>query len=133
MVNQYIAVALGELNEKALDYNRGKVSECMQIVCTYLAWVKTDKIQKRLIGGLRLQKHKDFSFMPTESLQPLFTIPLVVEDLKDETAKQKNHVSKIESAALYATHINSTTSFLLKRCLIILNLSSNKLLIHFIS
>ena len=99
MVNQYIAVALGELNEKALDYNRGKVSECMQMVCTYLAWVKTDKIQKRLIGGLRLQKHKDFSFMPTESLQPLFTIPLVVEDLKDETAKQKNHVSKIESAA----------------------------------
>jgi hypothetical protein len=99
MVNQYIAVALGELNEKALDYNRGKVSECMQMVCTYLAWVKTDKIQKRLIGGLRLQKPKDFSLTPSESLQPLFTIPVLVEDLKDETAKQKNHVSKIESAA----------------------------------
>lgn len=99
MVNQYIAVALEELNEKALNHNRDKVAECMQMVCSYLAWVKTDKIQKRLIGGLRLQKPKDFSFMPTESLQPLFTIPLVVEDLKDGTAKQKNHVSKIESAA----------------------------------
>ena len=99
MVNQYIAVALEELNEKALNYNRGKVSECMQMVCSYLAWVKTDKIQKRLIGGLRLQKAKDFSFIPTVSLQPLFTIPVVVEDLKDDTAIQKSHVSKIEAAA----------------------------------
>lgn len=99
LVNQYIAVALEELNEKALNYNRGKVSECMQMVGSYLAWVKTDKIQKRLVGGLRIQKPKDFSFTPSDSLQPLFTIPVVVEDLKDDTATQKNHVSKIESAA----------------------------------
>jgi hypothetical protein len=99
MVNQYIAVALEELNEKALNYNRAKVSECLQMVCSYLAWVKTDKIQKRLIGGLRIQKPKDFSFTPADSLQPLFTIPVLVEDLNDDTANPKNHVSKIESAA----------------------------------
>ena len=99
MINQYIAVALEELNEKALNYNRAKVSECMQMVCSYLAWVKTDKIQKRLIGGLRIQKPKDFSFTPSASLQPLFTIPVVVEDLNNDTANPKNHVSKIESAA----------------------------------
>jgi hypothetical protein len=98
MVNQYIAVALGELNEKALDYNRSKVSECMQMVCTYLAWVKTDKIQKRLIGGLRLQKPKNFSLTPSESLQPLFTIPVSVDDLMDDTGKQNNVTTQIISA-----------------------------------
>ena len=98
MVNQYMAVALEELNAKALNYNRNKVSECMQMVCTYLAWVKTDKIQKRLIGGIRLQKPKDFSFTPSESLKPLFTIPFVVKDLKDEINEPENRVTQIESA-----------------------------------
>jgi hypothetical protein len=99
MVNQYIAVALEELNEKALNYNRNKVSECMQMVCTYLTWVKTDKIQKRLIGGLQLQKPKDFSFTPSKSFQPLFTIPVSVEDLTDDSTKKKNVSTQIISAA----------------------------------
>lgn len=99
MVNQYIAVALEELNDKALNYNRGKVAECMKMVCSYLAWVKTDKIQKRLIGGLRLSKPEDLSFKPSESFQPLFTIPVSIEDLKDDTSKQQNVSSQLISAA----------------------------------
>jgi len=95
MVNQYIAVALEELNEKALTHNRAKVAECMQMVCSYLTWVKTDKIQKRLIGGLRLSKPQDFSFRPSESFQPLFTIPVSIEELKDG----QNVTSQLISAA----------------------------------
>ena len=99
MVNQYIAVTLEELNEKALIYNRSKVSEYLQMVCSYLEWVKNDKIKKRLIGGINLQKPKDFSFTSSESFQPLFTIPVDVEDVSNDSLRQKDNLTSIQPAS----------------------------------
>jgi hypothetical protein len=99
MVIQYIAVALDELNQKALDYNRNKISECMKMICSYLNWVKIDKIQKRLIGGIQLNEPKEFLFSPSESFQPLFTIPSNVKNLNNNAITNTNVLPEIKSAS----------------------------------
>jgi hypothetical protein len=82
-IEKYIALSIDELNQRVEKLNIRHIQETRNAVLAYLEWVRDDKINKRLIDGI-----KDATFEPKEfafsikskvnipALQPIYDLPI---------------------------------------------------------